>query len=396
MGKAIAYCTKCGAQVHDAPDGAETLCRKCSGPAPAAPASTRRAAAKPPPPAAASDSRTLLLVAGAVVVAGFIALIVVLSSGGAARPEPKRLEAADPNLDLLLGLERFAAASKDPTAVLQKCEELGERLRGTPHELRLRVVEEKAREAKGLQERDRKLEVFFASARGLREKDPDFRQRAEMIAMCDAAAKTAGGRRAEVDRVRDAYDAAYEARAAEAAKAARDEAGRLAGEGRFAEARTALDAFPEPLRASKAAAEIETLRADLDRRQAASRAWIEPFRAAGDRIGKSDYPGAKTIYLEALKTLPATPPEDSWTLYCTGLYNLACVYSVESKPLKDAAKKAAGDAAFRHLEAALRAGYGRRSCSCHKGGGIEHISKDSDIDPIRADPRLAELLRKFR
>ena len=60
----------------------------------------------------------------------------------------------------------------------------------------------------------------------------------------------------------------------------------------------------------------------------------------------------------------------------TAHYNLACTYSLWGKT----------DQALEALEQALERGF----------DDFEHIDDDPDLDPLRADPRFAQLLARFR
>lgn len=134
--------------------------------------------------------------------------------------------------------------------------------------------------------------------------------------------------------------------------------------------------------------------------KAPPRQWSDVFVLATNRIQANDYPGAKTLYLEGLATLPGTRPEEVQprALYCIGLYNLACIYAVEAPKLADArARSQAIDEAFKYLDWALRSDYGKFRCQCHpQTAGFGHMVDDKDMEPLRADARYAGLIQKYK
>jgi hypothetical protein len=351
----------------------------------------------------ARDSRTALLAGGVITIAGFVALIIFLSVGQGPRP-PAPPPAPSRSEETLLALER-AAASLEPETVLLRCDEARPAVRGTVYEARLKAVEDLARERIAVRDRDRKLDGFLEEVRRIREKDPGYARRAEVQEMCRAALAISERRRGEVETLWNDYERGFEDAADRAAAPLRQSAESLAAKGKPAEALAALDAFPAAFKSSQAAMALETFRRDLERRRAAgerppaSYAWYPRFIEAGELVVSNRYSAAKLVYLEAVKGLPEEPPSEPLTrnVYRTGLYNFACIYSVESAALKDDARKQAVDQAFRYLDWALRSGYGERGCKCHpQGGGWAHLAADADLNPVRDDPRYAEVLRKYR
>jgi len=130
-----------------------------------------------------------------------------------------------------------------------------------------------------------------------------------------------------------------------------------------------------------------------------ARNWSECFLLATNRVQANDYPGAKTIYVEGLATLPERRPEDlqQRAVYCIGLYNLACIYAVEAPKLSGQARTQAIDDAFKYLDWALRSDYGKFRCPCHPQTlGVGHMGDDKDMDPLRTDARYAALLQKYK
>jgi hypothetical protein len=394
MGREIVYCEGCGrrlteddfrrgkAQDHDNRPFCSD-CRPVTAPPPAPPApksegrgterrsgtgvvrrrgATERvplAQAPGPPPRPSDDpgnSRVAFAVGGGLAVLVLI-VIAVANRGGEPPPEPVVPAARTPEhrpsaLELaeerLRELEAFATPSADPQAVLARCEPLRAALRDTPLESRLKRVEAAAQDRLKEREFDRAL----AAVRKIIAEDAAYARRAEVEALLDAAARQAGPRLAEVQRLQSEYRRLWdeESKRREAAK--------------------------KP-----------------------ARPWSDLFLQATARIQANDYPGAKTLYLEGLATLPEKRPDDitQRAVYCIGLYNLACIYSVEAAALAGPARRRAVDDAVQHLDRALRSDYGRFRCPCHPQTlGLGHMADDKDLEAVRADPRYAELAKKYR
>jgi hypothetical protein len=264
------------------------------------------------------------------------------------RPTP--LEVAE---ERLRELEAFAMPGADPQAILTRCEPLRAVLRGTPLEARFKRVEAAAQERLKEQERALELDRALAAIRKIIAEDASYARRAEVEALLDSALKQAGPRLAEVQRLQSEYRRLWEeeSKRREAAKK------------------------PPPKK------------------------WSDLFLLANNRIQANDYPGAKVLYLEGMATLPEKRPEDiaQRAVYCIGLYNLACIYSVEAAALTGQARRQAVDDAVKHLDWALRSDYGRFRCPCHpQTFGFGHMAEDKDLEAVRADPRYAELAKKYK
>jgi len=244
MGKEIVYCGDCGKSLREddfARGKAQHLdhrpfCTECmplaAAPPPQVQTSSKLSAMKvstgrysPPPapstrrrPAAEGDSsRTSLLVGAGLVVAAIVILLVfALSSGGRQTPEvppppapivgppkpaPKASPAPAPSTNpdkaaaAIKELEAVAAASSPPIAVLQKCDEIRPLVAGTPHEARLKAIEEKAREGRRLQQLDASLE----EVKKLRALDPAYERKEEIVRLLNATLPMSGSRRGEVE-----------------------------------------------------------------------------------------------------------------------------------------------------------------------------------------------------
>jgi hypothetical protein len=385
MGREIVYCEGCGKRLteDDFDRGkAQTLdhrhycssCRPVTAPPPAPRPAAERATERrgtttskrksptgwvprvpPPAPEPRGKEGRVALIAGGALAAVAVIIIAVSMAGGkpaepvASRPPPEPREDVDARLR---ELEALAAAVSDPEAVLVRCDQLRATFRGAPQEARFKQLEFRALERKQEKERSVELDRSLAALRKIMQEDPEGARRVDVESQLDAALKKAGPRSGEVAKLRAEYRAQCElaAKTRESAKAP-------------------------------------------------PREWAQCFLLAGNKIQANDYPAAKVLYLEGLATLPPVRPEDlkERFVYCAGLYNLACVLSVGSAQLKDAARKEAQDDAFKYLEGALRSDYGRFRCPCHpQAGGLGHMAEDKDMEPIRADPRYAALLGRYK
>ncbi|HVE38535.1 MAG TPA: hypothetical protein VNM14_01520 [Planctomycetota bacterium] len=398
MGREIVYCEGCGkrlteddftrgkAQDHDNRPFCST-CRPVTAPPPPPPrpegrgterrsgtgvvrrrgATERVPLAQPPaapPPGSGGGSKIGLGVGGGLAV--LILIIVALAKSGheqappseppgpVGKPPPEhRPSALEVAEERLRELEAFATPSADPQAILARCEPLRATLRGTPLEARFKRVEAAAQDRLKENERALELDRALAAIRKIIAEDAAYARRAEVEALLESALKQAGPRVAEVQRLQSEYRRLWqeESKRREAAK------------------------------------------------KPAPKNWSELFVQATQRVQANDYPGAKTIYLEGLATLPEKRPEDiaQRAVYCIGLYNLACIYSVDASKLADKARAQAVNDAFKYLDWALRSDYGRFRCPCHpQTYGIGHMADDKDLEAVRSDPRYAELTKKYR
>jgi hypothetical protein len=411
MGREIVYCEGCGqrlteddfdrgkAQDHDG----RPFCSKCRPVTDAPPppksegrATERRSAnsstarrrkateripfatapAGPPPARPADDSgHRIALIVGVGLAVILLLLVVMMTNGGPETPPPApppppivgqkpppepRPPAVDPGEERLKELEEFVRSTSDPQAIVARCAERRADFRGTPQEARFRQIEAQARERLAARERAAELDRSIAAIRAIIQEDPACARRVEVEALIASALLGAGPHADELKRLQSEYRALCE----EVAK------------------RKAAEKPPEK-----------------PAEKPAPRSWVECFTLATKRIEAVDYPGAKPLYVEGLATLPETRPEDlrMRVLYFAGLYNLACIYAVESSKLTDKAKAEAQDSAFKYLDWALRSDYNRFRCPCHpQTGGIGHIADDKDMDPLRGDPRYAELIKKYK
>lgn len=325
MGRPIVYCEVCGKRLTEdefEKGKAQTLdnrpycveCRPLEAPPPPrpplpvkpattripVPPSTRRLRTPDAPPA---RSRAPLLAGGIIgVAAAAIIVVAVLAPGRgkppAVPPPAPAPPAEDRALKALEALRDFASAAAEPEAILLRCDEVRPVVQGTPHEAKFREIEERAREARQRKADAARLDHFLRQIRELREGDPKFLRKSEILGMLRSAAGLAGSRRAEVEQISAEYEKAFEEAAAKAAEAVRAEAGKLAGERKFPEAMARIDEYPQSFRGTPHGAPLEALRAELARKMAA---WAEekkkgPWRAW--RIASSGERGCPQ-YLDA-------------------------------------------------------------------------------------------------
>jgi hypothetical protein len=394
MGREIVYCEGCGkrltekdfsrgkAQDHDNRPFCSTCRPVTAPPPPPQPSAAERRAterrnatgvrrrgateriplAQPPPPRGAArdlgGSRIALYVGGGL--AGLVLIVVAVANHETPehaspvtkaplehRPSPHEIAE-----QRLRELEAFAGPASDPQAVLTRCEQLRPSLRDTALETRLLKIEAEARERQKEHERAVELDRSLAVIRTIITEDPTYARHSEVEAQLESALKKAGPRHAEVEKLQSEYRQLWE------------------------EESKRREAAKKPVKP-----------------------WAELFVQATNRVQTNDYPGAKTLYLEGLATLPERRPEDiaQRAVYCTGLYNLACICSVEASKLGDKARVQAVDDAVKYLDWALRSDYGRFRCPCHpQTFGLGHMADDKDLEALRADPRYAELARKYK
>jgi hypothetical protein len=279
-----------------------------------------------------------------------VAPVVPVTKASPPEHRPSPLEVAE---ERLRELETFAAPNADPRAVLARCDRLRPAVLGTPLEARFKKVEAAAQERQKEEERALELDRSLASIRRIIAEDPSYLRRVEVEALLESALKQAGPRLAEVQKLQSEYRRLWE----EESKR-REEAKK-----------------PPPKK------------------------WPDLFLQATARIQANDYPGAKTLFLEGMAVLPERRPEDltQRVIYCSGLYNLACIYGVDAAGLAGQARRQAVDDAFKYLDWSLRSDYGRLRCPCHpQTFGMGHMAEDKDLEVLRADPRFAELTKKYK
>lgn len=247
MGKEIVYCGDCGKSLREddfSRGKAQHLdhrpyCIDCKPLAAAPPSqiqtSSKLAAMKTttgrhaPAPAPSTrrrrseedTSRTPLLVGGLLVFAAFLLLIVFAFSSGGRSPAPEEPPApaphagppkpaskppvpapdADKAAAVMKELDAIVAASAPPVAVLQRCEELRPVVQGTPHESRLKGIEDRARESRRVQQLDASLE----EVKKLRALDPAYERKEEIVRLLNATLPVSGTRRPEVEETLRRY-----------------------------------------------------------------------------------------------------------------------------------------------------------------------------------------------
>lgn len=295
MGKEIVYCQDCGKRLTEDEFGRGkalkidnlSFCSDCRPSPPSAPAP------KPAPPVKSQTakipvsstarltrpaeprpggSRKALLVGGGVGVLAIGVLIAFTVSPGGGPPTAGPDRAASPAtgedraLQALKNLQDFASASPDPEAILLRCDEIRSLLKGTPHEPKLRSLEEQALERRRLKAEGPRLEAALAQAREIRAKDATFDRKEEVLAILRAAAGIAGPRRAEVEGLTAGYERAFEEAAARTSEETRAEASKLAGEGKTMEALARIDRFPASFAKTRHAEAIRALREEIEKK----------------------------------------------------------------------------------------------------------------------------------
>jgi hypothetical protein len=227
MGRPIVYCQGCGKSLREEEfdrGRAYTIdnrpfCIECR-PAPAArkassqripipPLTPRRAMHVAAPVKPPSKSAAAWAAAGGALLAVAV-LAVVFSTGGRKTeppsPQAPRAPAADRGAAAIAELEKLTEVE----AVLARCDLLRSQLRGTPHEARLRTIEERALEERRTsadrgRENAAKLDRFLVQIRELiGSRDPGERKD-EIERMLKSAEGMAGTRRAEVDALRSEF-----------------------------------------------------------------------------------------------------------------------------------------------------------------------------------------------
>lgn len=298
MGKGIVYCQDCGkslredmfsrGQAHTVDD--RPYCSACRAPDPTPPTGAYPKAVKrrpsqvlPAVPQARTNPHLPILIGGALAAVGFIVLLVVLLSGGQEAPPEAPPEAPvarkDPAAEAFEPLRRFATDAQDPDAILLRCDETREKVRGTPYQARLEAIEKRAIERKAGRQRSDQLDAFLRQIRSLADDDRDFRKRVEVEGMLDSARKIAGAREPEVDALRAELRGRFEAAARKALGEAKARVAKLRGEEKFADALAAIDQVPAAFLATGEGAPLAALRPEVEAKaeeqEKLARVWLE-------------------------------------------------------------------------------------------------------------------------
>lgn len=233
MGQQIVYCGSCGTSLRqdDFEKGkalevdAIPYCSKCI-PASAAsrlaarPGATRssisstkiRPVTGPPPGtrralrgAGGTSTRWILAGAGALLA---LALLIALLSGGSPAPAPPPSSPPPPSTaaaEAWARLEGFAQAA-DPDAVLMKCEEAANALRGSAYELKLRALETRTRELKKVRDVERQLARSIEEARKFARSDARFDRPEEFRHLLNRLLAAPGGHTPEIRRILEVWE----------------------------------------------------------------------------------------------------------------------------------------------------------------------------------------------
>ncbi len=165
--------------------------------------------------------------------------------------------------------------------------------------------------------------------------------------------------------------------------------------------------FEKALAVAPAAAQPQIRRHLEDLARASGPEWLRLMRQAQAMIGRaadtSSYPEIHKVYVEAFRDYEKNPPrevaEQVRAEIMLAHYNHGCTWSVLSKGAGGKAAEFEGRA-LAHLEEALRLGFGKHPSGPHPGfdknhNGLEHISHDSDFDPIRGKAEFKALIEKY-
>lgn len=415
---------------------------KSASTAPRAPAGVRSPGISAPPRAEGAAPRTVvkrsnpmpLYIGSAIGVVGIVVLIVIVMSSGSGKNGTGPGGGSGPGKDggkeggkriltptelaaqKFNDLNQFAATATDPAAVVKRAVAAEKDIVGTPTEEDYRKFrkrwERKVEEA----EAAKKIDVQLAQVKTMAKDDPpEFKRHGEILDILQQAedlAMTSGGAEkvAEVKNLRREVEEPYEAAADAWFEKFGPGINQWMKERDFKAALKIIDKFPEALKLAKIwRINLTKLREDSLKGKAA-----EEAKAAGKEVAKEwnyyynigindlnlkNYARAKENLLKAESLLPPLDKRTdrhkeiiAWHL----LYNIGCIYAIESKDLKGDDQKKAVDSAFEYLGKSAEAGlFGYRCGEREHATAKDHWDKDKDLDSIRSDPRYAEIIKKY-
>ena len=328
------------------------------------------------------------------------------AKGGAATEDRAATRFAD--------LVKFAGTATDPAAVVRRAAEAEKEIAGTPTEEEYRKFRRRWERKVEEVEVGKKIDAQLSQAKYLVASYPNFQRYGEALETLQKAEELAveigSERLADVKNARRELEEPYEAKADEWYEKNGPNIRTWIKEDTFKGAISLIDRFPEELKLSKMwRVTLAKMREDCVKGQAALEAkaggkdpekdWSFFLRIGGEELNRRSYGKAKENLLKAESMLPALNTLNdqqkqsvSWGVY----FNLGCIHAVESKKLEGEAKKKAVDTAFDYLKKACEAGvFGYRCGEREHGSAREHWDQDKDLDPLRSDPRLTQLITKY-
>lgn len=231
MGRQIVYCGTCGCSLRqddfDKGKAAEVdaipYCSRCLPASAVAKlaarpetrtsiSSTRIRPLTGPPPSTRRKAQGTSIrpwVAGGAAALLVLAVLGVLLSGGsppaAAPPAPSPAPPSTGAAEAWARLEGFAQ-SAEPDAVLLKCEEAANALRGSAYEPKLRALETRTRELKKAKDVERQLALSIEEARKFARADARFERPEEFRRLLDRLLAAPGAHQPEVRRIAETWE----------------------------------------------------------------------------------------------------------------------------------------------------------------------------------------------
>jgi len=370
-----------------------------------------------------------MYIGSAVGVVGIVVLIVIIMSSGSdktkkgagspgavdggAKEAEKKLTPEERAALKLNELHQFASTATDPAAVVKKAVDAEKEIVNTPSEEAYRTFRKRWERKVGEVDAGKKIDALLGQAKSIVAADPEFKRYAEvreLLQKADEAGLEAGAEKvADVQNYRKSVEEPYEAAADDWFDKNGDRIRTWMRESDFKAALMIIDKFPEPLKLSKVwRINLAKLREDALKGKAAAEAkaagkevakeWNYYHNIGNQELGLKNYARAKENLLKAESLLPAPDKLTdrqkeavAWNI----LYNIGCIYALESKDLKGDEQKKAVDAAFDYLRKSAEAGvFGFRCGHRDHPTAKDHWDKDEDLAPIRADARYAEIIQK--
>jgi tetratricopeptide (TPR) repeat protein len=365
-----------------------------------------------------------LYIGSAVGVIGIVILIVIVMSSksgnaktgpgggpGAASGGPPQIQNMTPEARAahrLNELHQFASTATDPAAVVKRAAEVEKDIVGTPSEEGYRTLRKRWERKIAEVESGKKIDALLAQAKSIAGGDPEFKRFAEvrdLLQKADELGLDAGPEKvADVQNFRKSLEEPYEA----AGEAWFEKYGpsikQWMKELDFKAALKIIDRYPEALKLAKAwRIYLTKLREDAEKGKAAEEAkaagkevakeWTYYHNIGNQERGLKNYARAKENLLKAESLLPAPDKLTdrqkeavAWNI----LYNLGCLFAIESKDKKGDDQKKAVDTAFDYLrKSAERASWGtvraQRRLTAKDHWERTRISPRSKRRPLRGD-----------